>query len=198
MSARSGAPRAAFKPMRPKRSRMAYDDVKTHEGRRYSGMRVGGRHDWDYDAGRWQETKLAPDEWDVAFRATKRRRWAAPPGSGAPPGTMFHWLVVGHQRVRKVDANTYETFLEGAKWKLAHRKPGWRKWSSEYRGQPTARAKMIAVLDATLERLRAEEDARAPRLETRLDPAVYGDWNRRLEEWDPDAWELDEAPEEAA
>lgn len=177
---------------------MGYDDAKSWRGRRYSGMRVGGRHDWDYPDGRWEETKLSPEEWSVAFRARKQRRHRAPEGSGAPDGTMFHWLLVAHQRVRKVDANTYETFLEGAKWKLAHRRPGWRRWSSEYRGQPDARARMIAVLEETLARLKAEVEMGLPRLENLLDPSVYGEENRRLEEFvEPTRFELDEAMAEA-
>jgi hypothetical protein len=162
---------------------VGYDDAKSFGDRRYTGMRVGGRHDWDYTEGRWEETKLSPDAWSVAFRSPKRRRWAAPEGSGAPAGTMFHWLLLAHQRVRKVDANTYETFLEGAKWKLAHRRPGWRRWSSEYRGQTPARERMIAILEETLARLKAESATRAPRIEAMLDPAVLGEPSARIEGW---------------
>ena len=174
---------------------MAYDDRKTFQGRIYSGMRVGGRHDWDYPEGRWQETKIAPDQWSFSFASTKRRRHRAPAGSGAPDGTMFHWLTLAHQRVRKVDENTYETFMEGSKWKVGHRRPGWAKWSTEYRGQASARDRVIAILEATLERLKADRDARAARIENALDPSVYGDANRRLEEWDPTPEEILEGEE---
>lgn len=177
---------------------MGYDDAKSHRGRRYTGMRVGGHHDWTYEGGRWQETKLAPDEWSFSFASPKHRRWKAPEGSGAPPGTMFHWLLVAHQRVRKVDEDTYETFMEGAKWKLAHRRPQWPRWSSEYPGQPDARRRMIAVLEETLERLKAEAAAGAPRIEAMLDPAVLGREESPLDAWDPPAWEVERAPEEAA
>lgn len=151
-----------------------YDDAKTHEGRAYSGMRVGGSHDWDYPDGRWQETKVAPDRWDVRFESLKRRRRAAPEDSGAAPGTMYHWLVLGHQRVRKLDADTYATLLEGVKWKIAHRRPHWRAWSSEYPEQPSARRKTIEVLEAALTELRAEEAARAAPLEATLSPVPFG------------------------
>lgn len=178
----------SFKKETRRASRVPYDDLKLHEGRAYTGMRVGGSHEWEYDGGRWRETKLGPDQWSFGYATPKRRRHAAPPGSGAPEGTMFHWLLVAHQRVRKVDANTYETFMEGSKWKLGHRRPSWRRWSSEYPGRPSARDRMIEILEDTLARLKAE--ARADRLEARLDPAVYGDANRRLEEWDPTPAEL--------
>lgn len=169
---------------------MGYDDVKTFRGRAYAGASVGARHDWDYPDGRWQERKISPDQWSLTFRSTKRRRHHAPVGSGAPPGTMFHWLVVAHQRVRKVDEDTYDTFMEGAKWKLAHRRPAWRRWSSEYRGHDSARRRAILALEAALDRLRLDEAARAPRLEGLLDPGVYGSRDRRLDEWDPTPEEL--------
>jgi hypothetical protein len=40
-----------------------YDAFKRFEGRRYTGMKVGGRHTWHYDAGTWKESKVAPDRW---------------------------------------------------------------------------------------------------------------------------------------
>lgn len=153
---------------------MSYDDAKEHDGRVYSGMPVGASHDWDYPNGRWRERKVAPDEWEVRFTATKRRRTAAPVGSGAAPGTRYHWLVLGHQRVRKVDQDSYETLLEGVKWKIGHKRPHWRKWSSEYPNQSPARARTIAVLEEALARLRAEEAAGALALEETLG-ALPGD-----------------------
>lgn len=171
---------------------MSYDGAKTFEGRAYSGMSVGGRHDWDYPDGRWQEKKVAPDQWSFSFRSTKRRRRHAPAGSGAPPGTMFHWYVLAHQRVRKVDEDTYQTFMEGSKWKLAHRRPNWRKWSSEYHRNPSARKKAIEVLRAALEELEKDERTRQPRLEAMLDPTVIAEPNRLLDEWDVGELEVGE------
>jgi hypothetical protein len=172
---------------------LSYDDAKEFEGRLYSGMSVGGRHRWDYTDGAWEEQKLAPDAWSFTFRSPKRRARAAPAGSGAPVGTMFHWFLLAHQRVRKVDENTYETFMEGSKWKLAHKRPAWRRWSSEYRPQPTARDKMIEVLEDALARLKLDRAARAPRLEALLDPGVYGE-DVRLDDFvDPSEPELADA-----
>lgn len=152
---------------------MGFDDAKAFQGRAYSGMRVGGAHSWQYPDGRWHERKVAPDRWDFRFESTKRRRHGAPEGSGAEPGSMYHWYVLAHQRVRKIDQDTYATFMEGTKWKLGHRRPHWRKWSSEYPEQPSARRKLIEVLEATLAQLRDEEDERRLRLEAALDPIVY-------------------------
>lgn len=149
---------------------MAYDDAKEHDGRAYSGMAVGGVHDWDYPDGRWIEQKVAPDRWSVRFESSKRRRRAAPAGSGAAPGTRFHWYLAGHQRVRKIDEDTYRTLFEGTKWKVGHQRPHWRKWSTEYPDQMSARERVIQALEDTLRELKADAAAEAPPLESLLSP----------------------------
>jgi hypothetical protein len=111
---------------------MGYDDLKVHDGRKYSGMPVGGRHDWDYPDGRWEEEKTGPDRWSFTFSSTKRRRAGAPEGSGCPVGTQFHWYILADQRVRKVDKDSYETYMRGLKYKVGHRRPHWRRMSYEY------------------------------------------------------------------
>lgn len=174
---------------------VGYDATKVFDGRTYTGMPVGGAHDWGYPEGRWRERKVAPDRWDFSFRATKRRRTSAPAGSGAPEGTMFHWYVLAHQRVRKLDSNSYQTVMEGTKWKLAHRRPAWRKWSSEYGHEPTARRKLILLLRETLAGLEAEERRGAQRLEMLLDPTILAEPNRLLDEWDTGALEAGELDE---
>ena len=114
-----------------------YNALKSFNGQVYSGMAVGGSHTWKYDEGTWKETKEEPDLWRIDYRTNKRRAKRAPEGSGAPVGTEYHWLIVGHQvcagfflsgvekissgiaysgqHVKKVDANTYETYLTGSK-----------------------------------------------------------------------------------
>jgi hypothetical protein len=77
-----------------------YNALKTHKGQLYSGMAVGGSHTWNYDPGTWKETKEEPDLWRIDYQTNKRRARNAPKGSGAPVGTEYHWLIVGHQ-VRK-------------------------------------------------------------------------------------------------
>lgn len=163
---------------------MGYDDTKDFEGRTYSGMRVGGVHDWDYPDGRWIERKVAPDRWDVRFTSSKRRRHAAPAGTGAAKGTMFHWYVQGHQRVRKVDENTYQTLMEATKWKVGHRRPYWKKWSTEYEDQTPARERVIAILEETLANLRQQAAVKAPPLEAALAPLPdFGSPGPRLDDF---------------
>jgi hypothetical protein len=106
-----------------------YNALKSYKGQYYSGMAVGGSHTWNYDQGVWKETKEEPDLWRIDYRTNKRRARRAPQGSGAPVGTEYHWLIVGHQHVKKVDANTYETVLEGSKYKLAYKSASSNMWS---------------------------------------------------------------------
>ncbi|KAJ8097644.1 hypothetical protein POJ06DRAFT_36334 [Lipomyces tetrasporus] len=106
-----------------------YDEIKTFKGQYYAGMAIGGSHTWNYDQGLWNETKIEPDLWKIDYQTTKRRARNAPQGSGAPVGTEYHWLIVGHQHVRKEDANTYSTHLTGSKYKLAHKSATSEKWS---------------------------------------------------------------------
>lgn len=162
---------------------MGYDDAKQHRGRSYTGMRVGGQHDWDYPDGRWREEKTSPDQWSFTFESLKRRRRPAPLGSGVPNGTLYHWLVVANQRVRKVDENTYETYMEGEKWKIAHRRPDWMRWSSERRPQPLARDRIAEILEAIAAGLRAQSAMGAPRLENALDRRVLGERGATLDAW---------------
>ncbi|EAW13261.1 uncharacterized protein ACLA_017070 [Aspergillus clavatus NRRL 1] len=106
-----------------------YNALKSFQGQVYSGMAVGGSHTWTYDEGRWKETKEEPDLWRIDYRTNKRRARKAPQGSGAPVGTEYRWLVVAHQHVKKVDANTYETHLTGSKYKLAYKSASSNSWS---------------------------------------------------------------------
>ncbi|RDW79055.1 uncharacterized protein DSM5745_05907 [Aspergillus mulundensis] len=106
-----------------------YNALKSYKGQYYSGMAVGGSHTWNYDEGVWKETKEEPDLWRIDYRTNKRRARKAPQGSGAPVGTEYHWLIVAHQHVKKIDANTYETVLEGSKYKLAYKSAASNSWS---------------------------------------------------------------------
>ena len=74
-----------------------YNVLKSHKGQLYSGMAIGSSHTWNYDQGVWKETKEEPDLWRIDYQTTKRRARNAPRGSGAPVGTEYHWLIVGHQ-----------------------------------------------------------------------------------------------------
>lgn len=136
---------------------MGYDDLKNHEGRWYTGMSVGSAHMWRYPDGRWKEVKVAPDRWEFTFEARKERNREAPPESGATIGAQYHWYLLAHQRVRKVDADAYATRMTGVKYKVAHKRPHWRKWSCQYPDQPSERERVAAILEATLARLRKED-----------------------------------------
>lgn len=135
---------------------MAYDDVKEFEGDAYTGMAVGGGHVWHYTDAVWREVKVAPDRWEFSLTSVKRRDAPSPPGSGAPPLTEYHWYLLAHQWVRKIDADSYHTFMSGMKYKLAHKRPHWRHWSDEYPGNETSGRAVSAILESTLAQTRAE------------------------------------------
>jgi len=131
----------------------SYDAVKEFEGRKYTGMRVGGSHSWCYRQGEWDETKVAPDKWEFTYTVNKKRKWDAPDGSGAPTGTEYHWYLIAHQNVRKLNANEYSTSMTGTKYKLAHRRAGNEEWSAS--GRVQAR-QLIAILEENIEQLRKD------------------------------------------
>src|SRR5215211_5790055 len=107
---------------------ISYNEFKEHEGQRYTGMKIGRSHKWYYDQGEWKETKITPDLWQIGYAVTKRRAGRAPEGSGVPVGTAYHWYILAHQNVRKINANDYTTSLTGLKYKLAHQRAGAEKW----------------------------------------------------------------------
>lgn len=154
---------------------MAYADPKRHEGKAYHGMKVGGIHRWTYPDGHWTERKVEPDRWQVTFTSRKVRRAKAPKGSGAEEGSKYHWFIVAHQWADKLDANTYATHLEGSKYLVAFKKPGWRGWNTQQRGHKGARQKVIAALEDALRRLREASDAEFE------DPTDMGAWEEMVQ-----------------
>jgi len=78
---------------------VSYNEFKTYEGRKYTGMKIGRSHKWYYDKGEWKEKKITPDLWQISYAVTKRRAGRAPEGSGVPVGTEYHWYIVAHQNV---------------------------------------------------------------------------------------------------
>ncbi len=121
----------------------SYNQFKEFEGRKYTGMKVGGRHTWYYEQGEWKEVKVAPDRWEFTYATPKRRAGHAPPGSGVPVGTEYHWYILAHQTVRKLDENTYTTAMTGLKYKLAHKRAGSEKWSASDEAQKRHLAKIL-------------------------------------------------------
>jgi hypothetical protein len=72
-----------------------------------------------------------------------------------PVGTGYHWFIEAHQFVRKLDANTYETFMEGLKHKVAHQRAGWEDWSDQRSG-PRETKVMVRILEESLASLKGE------------------------------------------
>lgn len=135
-----------------------YNRLKQYQGKGYSGMRVGGTHKWYYDQGEWRERKLSPDEWEIYYQTPKRRATRAPEESGVPVGTAYNWLIVSHQRVDKLDANSYMTWMEGKKFKVAHKRASKDAWNASERAQ---RKKVIQYLEQMIDELKqadASED----------------------------------------
>jgi hypothetical protein len=132
-----------------------YNEFKEFEGQQYTGMKVGRSHKWYYDKGEWKETKITPDLWEISYAVTKRRAGKAPEGSGVPVGTEYHWYIMAHQNVRKLDANSYTTSLTGLKYKLAHKRADKDKWSVTAR---TQRKRLIKVLQELISQLEKEPE----------------------------------------
>jgi hypothetical protein len=130
-----------------------YNEYKEFEGKKYTGMRVGGTHQWYYDKGEWKEKKITPDKWQFTYATNKRRAWQAPEGSGVPVGTEYHWYLLAHQNVRKLDANSYTTSMEGLKYKLAHKRAEKGKWSSTDYAQ---KERLIQILEESIDQLKKE------------------------------------------
>jgi hypothetical protein len=121
-------------------------------------MRVGRGHKWNYDPGVWTEKKVTPDRWEIHYAVTKRRVGKAPEGSGVPVGTGYHWYLLAHQNVTKLNANEYTTSLTGMKFKLAHRRADKGTWSASVHAQRRA---LIRILRQVSEDLEREEAANA-------------------------------------
>lgn len=137
----------------------SYNRAKEFAGHRYTGMAVGRTHHWLYDQASWKEKKVTPDKWEFTFSTTKRRKGHAPENSGAPVGTGYHWFILAHQYVEKLNADDYSTQMVGLKFKLAHKRAAGNKWSVS----PEARRKaLVAVLTDLIASLEAEPEQVAP------------------------------------
>src|ERR1051325_4414634 len=138
-----------------------YDAFKEFEGRRYTGMRIGRGHKWNYDPGVWTEKKVTPDQWHIDYAVTKRRVGRAPEGSGVPVGTGYHWYILAHQNVTKLNANVYTTSMTGMKFKLAHRRADKGTWSASVQAQRRHLIKILKQVSDELEREAAANEANA-------------------------------------
>lgn len=130
-----------------------YNEYKEFEGKKYTGMKVGGSHRWYYDKGEWKEKKIRPDKWEFTYAVNKRRAWLAPEGSGVPVGTEYHWYIFAHQNVKKLDANNYTTSMTGLKYKLAHKRAQKEKWNASDYSQ---KKRLIQILEELIDQLEGE------------------------------------------
>lgn len=137
----------------------AYEEYKEFNGIKYTGMRVGGNHKWYYEKGIWSEKKIAPDKWELTYSVNKKRAWDAPEGSGVPVGTEYHWYILAHQNVRKLDANNYATSMTGIKYKLAHKRADRLNWNTSENQQ---RKQLVQILEELIIQVKNEilEDAK--------------------------------------
>jgi hypothetical protein len=146
----------------------AYDQFKEHEGKRYTGMKIGRGHKWKYDAGDWTEKKVTPDKWEFQYSVVKRRKGRAPEGSGAPVGTAYNWYLLGRQIVTKIDANSYTTELAGVKYKLAHKRADKTTWSASDRAQ---RRRLVQILREVIAEVERQEDEASEPVHKEAPPA---------------------------
>ncbi|WP_298735819.1 hypothetical protein [uncultured Chitinophaga sp.] len=132
---------------------LTYNQFKEFEGQRYTGMKIGKSHKWYYDKGEWHETKITPDLWELSYAVTKRRAGKAPKGSGVTVGTAYHWYILAHQNVRKLNEDDYTTSMTGLKLKLAHKRADTDKWSVSAK---TQRKHLVAFLQELIAQLEKE------------------------------------------
>jgi hypothetical protein len=157
---------AAKKARKSKDISASYNEVKQFEGQQYTGMKVGRSHKWYYDKGEWKETKITPDLWEISYAVTKRRAGKAPEGSGVPVGTAYHWYILAHQNVEKLNANDYTTSLTGLKYKLAHKRYDKNKWSTS---AATQKKRLIKLMQEFIAQLQKEPIP----LQFEYDGAIY-------------------------
>jgi hypothetical protein len=130
-----------------------YDRFKKYGGKQYTGMKVGKSHKWYYDKGEWHETKITPDLWEINYAVTKRRAGKAPEGSGASVGTGYHWFILSHQNVSKLNADDYTTAMWGFKFKLSHKRADKQKWNASASAQ---RKNLILFLKRAIKQLQTK------------------------------------------
>lgn len=117
-------------------------------------MKVGGTHKWNYDNGKWVETKLSPDKWKFKFDSVKTRVHQAPYNTGAEKNTKFHWYIIADQIATKLDKDSYMTNMNGLKFKIGHKRPHWNAFTYDYPQQESYTQKVIKILESTLSSLK--------------------------------------------
>ena len=69
-------------------------------------------------------------------------------------GTEYHWYVLAHQNVRKLNANDCSTAMTGLKFKVAHKRASTDKWNVT---PETQRKRMIRFLQEMIRQLESED-----------------------------------------
>src|SRR5215204_1344183 len=136
----------------PKKVGASYEAIKNYNGKQYVGMQIGRSHKWYYDKGEWKDKKITPELWEIRYAVTKRRAGKAPKGSGAPVGTGYHWYIMAHQEVIKLNADDYSTVLSGLKYKVAHKRAAKGNWSASVPTQRKTLLKFLKEMVAQLEK----------------------------------------------
>ena len=144
--------RSIRKKRTPKKTISSYETIKDYKGKQYVGMQIGRSHKWYYDKGEWKDKKITPDLWEIRYAVTKRRAGKAPKGSGAPVGTGYHWYIMAHQEVIKLNADDYTTVLSGLKYKIAHKRAAKGNWSASIPTQRKTLLKFLKEMVAQLEK----------------------------------------------
>ena len=70
-------------------------------------------------------------------------------------GTEYHWYILAHQNVTKLNADDYFTAMTGVKFKLAHKRANQEKWSATPRDQ---RRHLIKILQEMIRELEQQDD----------------------------------------
>jgi hypothetical protein len=140
------------KPSPSKDIAASYNRAKQFGGKRYTGMTVGRTHHWYYDKGDWKEKKVSPEKWELTYTTVKRRAGKAPEGSGVPVGTAYHWFILAHQYVEKLNANDYITQMVGLKYKLSHKSANKESWSASGKAQRKHLIEILTCMIGELER----------------------------------------------
>jgi hypothetical protein len=135
---------------------LMYNKLKTYNNKIYTGMKVGGSHYWNYNDGKWFETKETPDKWKIKFQSVKTRANPAPQNTGANIGTKYHWYIIADQIATKLNNDSYMTLMNGIKFKVGHKRPHWKKFSYNYPEQLSYKERIIEILENLLKDLKSQ------------------------------------------
>ncbi len=132
-----------------------YNTLKEYNNELYTGMKIGGKHYWNYDNGKWIEIKKSPNKWNFTFNSIKTRNHLAPINTGANVHTKYHWYIIAEQFAEKINANSYMTTMKGEKFKIGHKRLYWRTFNYRYPDQKPYKERLIEILEGILYNLKS-------------------------------------------